>query len=130
MEVNVLNKLQAPALRIEHWIDGDGNDINPLTHEQVSQHLKILFCFQHWCPGCHSLRFPALQRLVKALGPRGVGFAVVQTVFEGFEQNTFERLRENQLKYNLNLPFGHDAIVRRRPTIMADYQTGGTPCLF
>ena len=56
-----------------------------------------------------------------------MGFAVVQTVFEGFEENTFERLRENQQRYELDLPFGHDAVSGRQPSIMEDYRTGGTP---
>jgi hypothetical protein len=65
--------------------------------------------------------------LVTSLEPLGVGFAVIQTVFEGFEKNTFERLRETQLRYELNLPFGHDAVPGNHSTVMQDYQTGGTP---
>ncbi|WP_208753128.1 hypothetical protein [Bradyrhizobium genosp. SA-3] len=30
-----------------------------------------------------------------------------QTVFEGSEANTFDRLRENQRRYGLHVPFGH-----------------------
>lgn len=117
----------APALRVARWIDGAGNPIAPLMLGQLGTSLKVIFCFQHWCPGCHSIGFPALQRLVSSLKPQGAGFAVVQTVFEGFEQNTYERLRENQQRYALDLPFGHDAIAGRHPTIMEDYQTRGTP---
>ncbi|MGI9328009.1 MAG: peroxiredoxin family protein [Pseudomonadales bacterium] len=117
----------APELRVDQWIDGAGNSMAQPTLKQLGANLKVIFCFQHWCPGCHSAGFPTLQRLLPALAPLGVGFAVVQTVFEGFEQNTFERLRENQQRYELNLPFGHDAVAGRRPTIMEDYQTRGTP---
>ncbi len=118
---------KAPELRVAQWIDGAGNSMAPLTLEQLGANLKVIFCFQHWCPGCHGAGFPTLQRLLPALELLGVGFAVVQTVFEGFEQNTFERLRENQQRYELDLPFGHDAVAGRRPTIMEDYQTRGTP---
>ncbi len=117
----------APALRVARWIDGAGNPIPPLILDHLGNSFKVIFCFQHWCPGCHSNGFPALQRFVTVLEPLGVGFAVVQTVFEGFEQNTYERLRENQQRYALHLPFGHDAIAGRHPTIMADYKTRGTP---
>ena len=83
--------------------------------------------FQHWCPGCHSHGFPTPQKLIKALGDRGFAFAAVQTVFEGAESNTFERLRETQLRYGLNIPFGHDPAIGRASSLMADYGTRGTP---
>ncbi len=68
-----------------------------------------------------------MKRLVKALSPKGFGFAVVQTVFEGKEVNTFERMRDAQRLYDLRVPFGHDAPERGYPTIMSDYHTRGTP---
>jgi hypothetical protein len=63
------------------------------------------------------------------LKDRGVGFAVIQTVFEGSEINTFDKLRVNQEQYGLNLPFGHDvpASGERHPSFMEDYRSGGTP---
>ena len=72
-----------------------------------------------------------LKRMVSELSDKGFGFAVVQTVFEGAEQNTKERLQEAQLRYGLDLPFGHDLRPEgeRHPTIMEDYRTGGTPWL-
>jgi len=118
---------KAHELRVERWIDGAGNDRAPVTLDELGTRLKVIYCFQHWCPGCHSTGFPTLQRLVHALAPEGVGFAVVQTVFEGFETNTFDRLRETQKRYDLKIPFGHDAPDGQYPTIMQDYQTGGTP---
>ncbi len=123
----MLNSKKAPELRIAQWIDAAGDAIAPLTLAQLGNNLKVIYCFQHWCPGCHNAGFPTLQRLVPALKPLGAEFAVVQTVFEGFEQNSFDRLRETQLRYELDLPFGHDAIAGRNPTIMEDYQTRGTP---
>jgi thiol-disulfide isomerase/thioredoxin len=121
------NKNQASELRVAQWIDSDGNDREPVTLDELGSRLKIIYCFQHWCPGCHSAGFPSLQRLVPALEPLGVGFAVVQTVFEGFDQNTFERLRENQKRYGLELLFGHDAVGGQHSSVMEDYRTGGTP---
>nr|WP_294167238.1 TlpA family protein disulfide reductase [uncultured Sphingomonas sp.] len=111
------------------WIDGDGNEREPLGLAELGPGHKILYCFQHWCPGCHSSGFPTLVRLTKALAGRGFGFAVVQTVFEGAEVNTVSRLRETQLRYDLRVPFGHDPAPEgsRLPTVMTDYQTRGTP---
>ena len=93
-----------------------------------------------------------LQRLCYALGPLGAGIVIdlldlatfgpigilvgalvggyagwVLGEFEGFDQNTFERLRDTQQRYELDLPFGHDAVAGGVPTIMEDYRTRGTP---
>ncbi|MCB2063675.1 MAG: redoxin domain-containing protein [Novosphingobium sp.] len=120
---------QAPELRVPYWIDGEGNEIDGLSLADLGEGYKIIYCFQHWCPGCHSFGFPMLKRLVEALSGKGFGFAVVQTVFEGAEQNTRERLQETQERYALDLPFGHDepAPGERHPSVMEDYRTGGTP---
>ena len=131
---------RAPELRVAQWIDAQGLTRAPLTLTELGDGFKVIYCFQHWCAGCHSHGFPALVKLVGALsgpdsGPdvgSGFGFAVVQTVFEGAEANTFERLRETQLRYGLKLPFGHDQPDANHgavmiPTVMQDYRTGGTP---
>lgn len=119
--------LKAPELRVAHWIDGDGQPRAPLILAELGPGYKVLYCFQHWCPGCHSTGFPTLKKLIAALSAKRFGFAVVQTVFEGEEVNTPERLRETQLLYDLHVPFGHDAAVDGSPTVMRDYRTGGTP---
>ncbi|MBX9910873.1 MAG: thioredoxin family protein [Beijerinckiaceae bacterium] len=60
---------------------------------------------------------------------RGVGFAAIQTVFEGEHENTFDKLRKNQLAYSLPIAFGHDVVGAgsRSPSFMEDYRTRGTP---
>ncbi|ATQ55553.1 MULTISPECIES: TlpA family protein disulfide reductase [Pseudomonadota] len=121
---------QAPELRVQHWIGGDGHRLDvPLKLSDIGSGPKILFAFQHWCRGCHLHGFPTLQRLHRALESRGVGFAVVQTVFEGAQENTFEKLRVNQLQYGLPVAFGHDEPPPGAPfpTLMGDYHTRGTP---
>ena len=118
---------QAPELRVDYWIDGQGRLRAPLKLADLGEGYKIIYCFQHWCPGCHASGFPTLKRLVDGLGGRGFGFAVVQTVFEGAHENTQERLRETQTRYSLDIPFGHDGGRNGHPTVMADYKTGGTP---
>lgn len=124
-----VDEQQAPELRVQKWIGGDGASIAPLMLADVGTGPKILFAFQHWCHGCHLHGFPTLQRLYSALSLRGVGFAVIQTVFEGAEENSFDKLRVNQLKYDLPVPFGHDEppAGTTLPTFMKDYRTRGTP---
>jgi len=105
-----IDERQAPELQVLKWIGKDGGTIAPLALSDVGTGPKILFAFQHWCRGCHLHGFPTLQRLHGALSPKGVGFAVIQTVFEGAHENTFEKLRVNQLKYELPVAFGHDEL--------------------
>lgn len=120
----------APELRVNDWIDADGKPMDaPLRLADLGTHYRIIYCFQHWCPGCHSHGFPTLRFLYDNLKGKGVGFAVIQTVFEGAETNTFDKLRINQKKYALRIPFGHDmpADGASSPTFMEDYRSGGTP---
>lgn len=121
---------QAPELRVPNWIGEDGKILDaPLKLSNLGRGPKILFAFQHWCSGCHVHGFPTLQKLHEALSSKGVGFAVIQTVFEGVQENTFEKLRLNQLRYHLPFAFGHDELPTggMLPTFMEDYRTGGTP---
>lgn len=127
MQRSATTNVQAPELRVQHWIDGEGQPRAPLKLADLGSGYKVIYCFQHWCPGCHTSGFPVLQKLVDTLSTRGVGFAVVQTVFEGAEVNTPDRLRETQLRYRLKVPFGHDVAVDRFPIVMRDFHTGGTP---
>lgn len=129
MEDRVSMEQRVPELRVQKWIGEDGGSIAPLKLSDVGIGPKILFAFQHWCRGCHLHGFPTLQRLHDALSSKGVGFAVIQTVFEGAHENTFDKLRVNQLKYELPIPFGHDEPPARAalPTFMEDYRTRGTP---
>jgi hypothetical protein len=69
--------------------------------------------------------------LTEKLRDKGVGLAAIQTVFEGSDVNTFDRLRENQRRYGLRVPFGHavaePAAEGAVPAIMEAYRSGGTP---
>lgn len=128
MQFGTLNA-KAPDLRVTKWIDGTGQEMAPLKLADLSRGYKIIYCFQHWCPGCHSRGFPTLKYLYDNLKDKGFGFAVIQTVFEGAEVNTEDKLRVNQEKYDLSIPFGHDTPPEgeRYPTFMEDYRSGGTP---
>jgi thiol-disulfide isomerase/thioredoxin len=128
VDTDISNKPRpAIELQVEDWIDREGNRAAPLRLADLGEGYKVIYCFQHWCPGCHSYGFPALKRLVESLEGHGFGFAAIQTVFEGAHANTRERLRENQLKYALQIPFGHDHREHARPITMDSYKTGGTP---
>lgn len=122
-----LNHQPAPELRVPYWIDGKGQKRAPLKLAELGSGYKIIYCFQAWCPGCHSRGFPTLKKLVESLSDKGFGIAVVQTVFEGEAENTRDKLREVQKKYDLRIPFGHDPKDGTYPSVMEDYRSGGTP---
>jgi len=131
-----INGQKAPELMVEDWIDGNGKEQGPFRINDHQGKWIYLKCFQEWCPACHSVGFPNLQKLVKAFPNDDVIVsAVIQTTFEGFHTNTRSALRKNQLRYGLNLPFGHDPgnidlpreHRQRYPSTMANYRTGGTP---
>ncbi len=118
----------APELNIDYWIDRNGRES---SFELAAQEDKWVFlkCFQSWCPGCHSHGFPALKQISDALADNPkVAFAGIQTVFEGHFTNTVDKVREIQLRYDLEMPMGHDpGLEGRQPQTMVNYRTGGTP---
>lgn len=119
--------LSAPAWDVKKWIGDNGDSKNPVQLSDLGEGFKVIYCFQSWCPGCHSHGFPSLNKMVKELKDYPVKFVVVQTVFEGHEENGFNKLAEMQKKYDLRIPFGHDAGEDGLPDIMEKYRTGGTP---
>jgi len=129
MQFGTLNG-PAPELRVDTWIDGNGKPMDkPLRLTDMGDGYKIIYCFQHWCPGCHSRGFPTLKYLHDNLKDKGFSFAAIQTVFEGAEVNTFDKLAVNQGQYGLKIPFGHDLPkgADKHPSFMEDYVSGGTP---
>lgn len=119
---------KAPELRVEQWIGADGKVLDkPIKLADYKGKYKVIYCFQHWCPGCHSVGLPSLKKLVDNFKDNdNIEFFAVQTVFEGAHANTYDKIAETQTKYDLEIPFGHDP-GNGRSTIMQDYQTGGTP---
>lgn len=122
------NTMIAPELRVPQWIDATGEPLSNLSLADLGAGYKIIFCFKASCPGCHSRGFPTMHKLATNLSNRGFGFAVIHTAFDDDPFNSFERVRENQIKYDLAVPFGHDPKVGDQyPTFMNDYRTRGTP---
>ena len=126
----------APELDVSHWIDGDGERAEPFSVAAQRGKWVYLKCFQEWCPSCHSVGFPNLQKLKAAFPDDSkVAAAVIQTTFEGHSTNTADALRKNQLRYELALPFGHDpgndnlpnSDPAHYPNTMRSYRTRGTP---
>jgi len=119
---------QAPELRVPYWIDADGKEMASLSLADLGTGYKLIFCFKAECPGCHSVGFPLMQKIVAGLKDKDFGFAVIHTAFDDDPRNSQDRVREMQLKYDLKLPFGHDPKVGDQyPTFMSDYRTRGTP---
>ncbi len=75
--------------------------------------------------------FPTLKKLIDAFeNNRAVTFLAVQTVFEGHRFNSPDKLRRNQLKYDVKIPMAHasgDKKTHEIPPIMRNYRSGGTP---
>jgi len=122
----------APELRVPLWVDGTGTKMDtPPTVTGKDDQVTVLYCFQSWCPGCHSVGLPSLQKLVSTFEDNDhIQFLAIQTVFEGRGSNTYEKMLETQKKYELPIPFGHDVgdkSTRGRSATMYDYRTGGTP---
>lgn len=121
----------APELNVAKWVDGTGKESKELKLADLKDKFKVIYCFQSWCPGCHSIGLPALQKMTRALEERkDIQFLAIQTVFEGKHANTYERMLEIQKEYELEIPFGHDTGNEESgniSTTMGNYRTGGTP---
>ena len=124
---------RAPAWQIETWYnlpEGVSDDDRRLKLSDFKGKVVYLFCFQSWCPGCHSHGFPTLKHVRDTFkDDPDVVILAVQTVFEGLETNTLQRGRETLQKFELQIPLAHDVPTgdHRLPSIMRDYRTGGTP---
>ncbi len=121
----------APELDVAQWVDENGKLSPSFNLSDNKSKFKVIYCFQSWCPGCHSIGLPALQEMTKELKEReDIQFLAIQTVFEGKHANTLERLLEIQKEYDLQIPFGHDPGNENSDgisTTMRNYRTGGTP---
>ena len=122
---------KAPELEVTQWIDANGHPTDPIRLSDFKDKFKVVYCFQAWCPGCHSNGFPALKEMVDKLsGNDKIVFLVIQTVFEGHDENTYDKLAITQKQYGLKIPFGHDAgdgDTGHISKVMMNFGTGGTP---
>ncbi len=117
----------APAWDLE-WLNLP-QDTPRLAVEDFRGKVLYVFCFQSWCPGCHSHGFPTLQEVEQHYRGNGdVHFVAIQTVFEGFGTNTSHRALTEVQGYDLEIPTAHDEGERNAVSpFMRAYRTGGTP---
>jgi thiol-disulfide isomerase/thioredoxin len=119
----------APELGLDHWIGPDGAPLDPVRLADLRGKVVYMLFWQSWCPGCHQVALPMLERISRRFArDERIAFLAVQTVFEGFESNTEDKVLETQRRYNLKLPMAHDGGTESEPSrVMKDYRTGGTP---
>ncbi len=117
---------QAPLWDVDHW--KNLGEKKSLSIEDLNGKVVYLYCFQSWCPGCHSHGFPTLVKLINHYKDNdAVAFVAVQTAFEGHYTNTPEAAWKTAEKYGLAIPVGHSGSVSKRSKIMNAYKTRGTP---
>ena len=120
---------EAPEWGVTQWHQlPDGKESLDLSDFEGKT--VYLYCFQSWCPGCHSRGFPTLKAVADHYaGDDKVAFVAVQTVFEGFSTNTFAKAKAVAEKFELSIPIGHTAGNQQNhtPELMRNYRTGGTP---
>ncbi len=119
---------QAPELKIAQWIDGKGK---PTTFKLSDHKGKFVFLefWQAWCPGCHKHGFPTLKKISDEFKDNENFVPVaIQTTFEGFSVNNAKQMRAIQMRYDLDMVFGHDEGSEGvHPHTMRSYRSGGTP---
>lgn len=118
----------APDWEVTQWF-GLPEGQSQLRLSDIDAPVVYLYCFQSWCPGCHSHGFPTMAAVRARVGDDNVAFVAVQTVFEGHEVNTAERAVASVNQHGLDaIPIGHDVDPRGGPpSMMRLYRTGGTP---
>lgn len=118
---------KAPSWQVTEWIQLP-QGTKSLDVADFSNKIIYLFCFQSWCPGCHSHGFPTLKRMIDIYQDNNeVVFVAIQTTFEGFYTNNFSKLREVSGQFGLSIPFGQSGKDGKRSPLMRAYHTGGTP---
>ena len=125
-ERGILGK-QAPAWSVDQWLNLPPGK-KKVDLQDFHGKVLYLFCFQSWCPGCHSIGFPTLRKVMSRFkGNDDVAFVAIQTVFEGFASNTFDHAKQIARKYKLTMPVGQSGEHGNQSEVMARYRSGGTP---
>ncbi len=118
---------KAPKWEVESWSNLPKGK-KKLDVGDFKGKVVYLYCFQAWCPGCHSSGFPTLKKVKDAFkGSDDVAFVTVQTVFEGFDVNTKARGLATLKKFGLDVPMAMSGSRKKRSMIMRPYRTRGTP---
>lgn len=122
----ILNQ-PAPKWEVKQWFNlPDGKQA--LEVADLRNKVIYLYCFQSWCPGCHSHGFPTLQRVIEQFkDDPNVAIVAVQTTFEGFSHNGIRQAKKVAKQYELTIPVGQSGAPSERSKLMVNYRTGGTP---
>ena len=118
----------APELVVDEWVSLPNEQDVP-SIQNLKGKVVYIYCYQSWCPGCHSSGFPTLKRVSDHyIQDDEVAFIAIQTVFEGWSTNTPEKWWSIANKFGLqDLPFAHSGRQQQKSQIMSDYKTRGTP---
>lgn len=117
----------APPLNVPDWYQAPAGKDRVELSDYKGKIVVMLF-FQHWCKASQERELPVLQKLVKHYkGNDGIVFLAIQTVFEGYMDNTIDKLPVTAKKFELDIPIGFIAKVPAFPGISASYKPGGTP---
>jgi hypothetical protein len=118
---------EAPLLEVDTWIQTpEGKDRVEIT--DYPGKIVVLLFFQHWCRASQESELPVLKKLVDHYrGNKGIVFIAVQTTFEGFLENSSDKLAVTAKKFDLDIPFGHSPKLEGLHSVSAVYQPAGTP---
>ena len=118
---------KAPLLNVSDWYQlPEGKDKVEITDYRGK--IVVLLFFQHWCEASQKRELPVLQKLTKHYeGNDGIVFLAVQTAFEGFLDNTPDKLPVTAKNFELTIPIGHYTKVPGFPGVSGSYKPGGTP---
>lgn len=114
----------APEFDLQTWIDTEGKETDSVSLKDHKEKIIYLLFFQDWCPGCQKYGFPTLKTVLEHFKEKeDITFMAIQTVFEGHQFNTQDKLKKNQETYNIKISMGHDP----KAKLMKRYRTRGTP---
>ncbi len=118
---------KAPLLNVSTWINlPEGKDKVEITDYKGK--IIVLMFFQHWCRASQERELPVLENLAKKYeGNPEIVFLAVQTVFQGFIDNTPDKLPITAEKFHLKIPIGHALKTPDFPGVSGTYKPGGTP---
>lgn len=119
---------QAPKITVDEWMHIPKGEKAP-TPESLKGKVVYIYCYQSWCPGCHSSGFPTLKKVSEKFKDNDhVEFLVVHTVFEGFSVNTPAKWKAVADKHKLHhLRFAHSGTEKKKSVLRSDFKTRGTP---
>ena len=118
---------KAPLINISTWYQlPEGKEKIEIT--DYPDKIVVMLFFQHWCKASQERELPVLKNLVERYQDNdGIVFLAIQTAFEGFTENTPDKLKVTADKFGLKIPFGHNIKAPEFPGISGTYKPGGTP---